>query len=191
MKRVSVVLAIVAVCTLIAVNASAQANFALRGIGLKAGIVEPEDVDMTLGLGLVFDLGTVHPRVAVESYAGFWSQTEEAYGAEYGVRDYSFGAKAKYMFPTSNPTLQPYLGGGLGLHILEAHAETAPISFGGSIIVPGYSASETDLKIGMDLGGGLRIDRGQKFAFFGEGWFTISEVSHFSLMAGATYMFGR
>jgi hypothetical protein len=192
MKRVSAALAAIAFCTLFAANASAQANLSLRGIGLKVGVVNPEDLDAALGLGLVLDLGTLHPNIAFESYAGYWSQTEDMYGAEYGVRDFSFGAKGKYMFKTSNPTVQPYAGAGLGLHILNAHADTDPVYFGGSLLYPGTSVSETETRIGLDLGGGLRIDRGSQFSFFGEGWFSIvSDVSQFSLMVGAEYMFGR
>ncbi|MCI0452296.1 MAG: outer membrane beta-barrel protein [Candidatus Latescibacteria bacterium] len=192
MKRFSMALAAVAFCTLVAADASAQANLSLRGIGLKAGVVNPEDLDTTLGLGLVFDLGTIHPNWALESYAGYWSQTEEEFGAEFGIKDFSFGAKTKYMFKTKNPTLQPYVGGGLGLHVLNAHAEIDPVSIGGTVVFPGSSADDTELRVGFDLGGGLRIDRGQQFAFIGEGWFSVvSDASHFSLMVGAVYMFGR
>ena len=192
MKRVSAVLGTMAFCTLLAADASAEASVSLRGIGLKAGVVNPEDLDATLGLGLVFDLGTLHPNVAFESYAGYWSQTEDAYGAEFGVKDFSFGAKAKYMFKTSNPTVQPYAGGGLGLHFLNAHADVDPVYFGGTLVFPGSSESDTETRIGLDLGGGLRIDRGSQFSFFGEGWFSIiSDISQFSLMVGAEYMFGR
>lgn len=192
MKRISLAVAAFAICTMIAASASAQANVGLRGLGLKAGLVNPENVDATLGLGLIFDLGTLHPNVAFESYAGYWSQTEDDFGGEFGVRDFAFGAKAKYMFKTSNPTVQPYAGAGLGLHILNAHAESDPVYFGGSLVFPGYSVSDTETRVGLDLGGGLRIDRGSQFAFVGEGWFSVvSDVSHFSLMVGAVYMFGR
>lgn len=185
MKRVSVVMAAAAAFTLIAGSASAASNLSLRGIGLKAGIVNPEDLDMTLGVGVVFDLGTLHPDWAFETYAGFWSQTDEDLGFEFGVKDFSFGAKTKYMFETSNATLQPFVSGGLGLHIVNAHVDAPPIFYN-------FSADDTELKVGLDLGGGLRIDRGGQFAFLGEGWFTlISDVNHFSLMAGAVYMFGR
>ena len=191
MKRVSVALVAMAICTLMAANVSAAANLALRGIGLKVGIVNPEDVDLTLGAGLIFDLGTVHPNIALESYAGFWSQTEEVYGSEFRVRDFAFGAKGKYMFKISNPSVQPFAGAGLGLHFVSANAETPPFSFGG-ITIPGYSVGDTDTELGLDLGGGLRIDTGSRFSFVGEGWFTlVSDVNHFSLMAGAVYMFGR
>jgi hypothetical protein len=179
-------------CTLTAASVSAETNIALRGIGLKAGLVDPDHVSATLGLGLIFDMGTLDPHVALESYAGYWSQSDEGYGAEAGVRDFSFGAKAKYMFTTSNPTLQPYAGAGLGLHIVNAHADIAPTYFGGTLLFPGESFSDTETKLGLDLGGGLRIDRGNQFAFVGESWFTIvSDVSQFSLMIGAVYMFGR
>ena len=191
MKRISALLAAVAICTLSVAEASAQANLALRGIGLKAGVVNPEEVDATFGLGLIFDLGTVHPQWALETYAGYWSQTEEYYGVEAGVSDFSFGGKVKYMFNTSNPAIQPYAAAGLGLHVFDAHAETPPVYFGGTLIYPGQSISDTYLELGLDLGGGLRIDQGGQFSFLADAWFSITEVNHFSLMAGACYMFGR
>ncbi len=192
MKRFSMVVAAVAVCTLVTVDAFAAANLSLRGIGLKAGVVNPEDLDMTLGVGLVFDLGTIAPNWALESYAGYWSQSEEFFGTEFGVRDFAFGGKTKYMFKTKNPSVQPFVGGGLGFHVMTAHAEIAPVYFGTTLVLPGSSADDTEFKVGADLGGGLRIDTGGQFAFIGEGWFTlVSDVSHFSLMAGAVYMFGR
>jgi hypothetical protein len=191
MKRISAFLVAAAICTLSAANASAQANLSLRGIGLKAGVVNPEEVDATLGLGLIFDLGTVHPQWALESYAGWWSQGEEAYGMEAGITDYSFGGTVKYLFETSNPTIQPFAGAGLGLHIYDMHAETPPVYFGGTLIYPGTSYNDTDVELGLDLGGGIRIDRGNQFAFMSDMWFTISDLTQFSLMVGAVYMFGR
>jgi hypothetical protein len=192
MKRLSAVLAAVAICTVIAGSASAEANLALRGIGLKAGVVNPDNFSTTLGFALVADLGTIAPKVALESYAGYWSQTESDFGAEVGVKDYMFGGKAKYMFTTSNPTLQPYAGAGLGLHIVNAHVDVPAVSFGGSTIFPAQTLSDTNVKVGLDLGGGLRMDRGGQFAFLGEAWFTaVSDVSQLSVMVGAVYMFGR
>jgi hypothetical protein len=191
MKGFKTGLLALALCTLLVANASAQANLALRGIGLKMGVVNPEQVDATFGLGLMFDLGTIHPQWALESYAGWWSQGEEAYGMEAGVTDYSFGGTVKYLFETSNPTLQPFAGAGLGLHIYDMHAETAPVYFGGTLLYPGSSYNDTEVELGLDLGGGLRIDRGNQFAFMTDAWFTISDVSQFSLMIGGIYMFGR
>lgn len=185
MKRVSMVMAGVAFCTLFAVSASAEANLALRGIGLKAGFVNPEDLGTTVGFGLMADLGTLHPQVALESYAGYWQQTESDFGTEFGVKDFTFGGKAKYLFETSNPSVQPFAGAGLGFHVLNAHVDLQQIS-------PGLSDSETDFKLGFDVGGGLRYDNGGQFSLLGEAWYTaVSDVSHFSLMLGAVYMFGR
>ncbi len=192
MKRITLVLAAVAFCTLVAAGASAESNVALRGIGLKAGVVNPEDLSSTLGFGFVFDLGTLHPNVAMESYAGYWQQTETGFGVDVGVKDFAFGGKAKYMFNASNPTLQPYAGAGLGLHILSASVDMPAVTSGGTVLFPATSLSDTDVKLGLDLGGGVRIDRGSQFAFIGEMWFTaVSDVSHFSAMIGAVYMFGR
>jgi len=135
---------------------------------------------------------TLAENVAFESYAGYWSQADDAFGTEFGVRDFAFGSKAKYMFTTSNPTVQPYVGGGLGLHILNAHAESPAYYSGGILLIPGYSASDTEVRLGMDLGGGVKIDRGNTFSFFSEAYFSVvSDITHFSFMVGAEYMFGR
>jgi len=185
MKRVSMLAVGVAICTLFAVNASAEANLALRGIGLKAGFVNPENLSTTIGFGLVADLGTLHPQVELESYAGYWQQTEGDFGADFGVKDFAFGSKAKYMFETNNPAVQPFAGAGLGFHILNAHVDLQQV-------IPGASASETDFKLGFDLGGGLRYDNGGQFALLGEAWYTaVSDFSQFNVMVGAVYMFGR
>ena len=192
MKRFSVGLAVLAICALCASNAFAQANLGLRGIGLKAGVVDPEDVDATLGLGLIMDMGTFHPNFAFETNVGWWSTGEDAYGISYDVTDVSFGGRTKYLFNTTNPSLVPYVGAGLGLHVLSASAETAPVYMGDIVLFPGYSAEETEVRVGLDLGGGLKIDNGGQFAFTGEGWFSIvSDASHLSFMIGAIYMFGR
>jgi hypothetical protein len=192
MKRLSAVIAAVAICTVLAPYASAETNLALRGIGLKAGVVNPDEIGSTLGLGLIADLGTIHPNVALESYAGYWSQTESDFGAEVGVKDFSFGGKAKYLFNVSNPTVQPFAGAGLGLHVLNANVDIPAVTVGGSTIFPATSMSDTDVKVGLDLGGGLRLDRGSQFSFLGEAYYSIvSDVSQFSVMVGAVYMFGR
>jgi len=192
MKRFSVFVLVAVFCALVTTTASAQANFALRGIGLKAGVVNPEDLDTTLGGALVCDLGTIHPNWAFESYAGYWSQTEDEFGVEFGVSDFSFGAKTKYLFETKNPTLQPFVGGGLGFHVLNAHVDIPPITSGGTVLFPGSSVDDSEFKLGLDFGGGVRLDRGSQFSFLGEGWFSIvSDMSQFSLMVGAVYMFGR
>jgi len=191
MKAVSAVVIAVAICTLVAADASAEANLALRGIGVRAGVVNPEDVDATFGFSLVMDLGTIHPNWALETNAGFWSQSESFYGYEYGLNDFSFGSRVKYLFPVSNAILQPYAGAGLGLHIFNAHAETNAVYYGGTLLYPGQRVENTDLELGLDLGGGLFIDQGGSWAFTTDAWFTVCDVSQFSLMAGAVYMFGR
>src|SRR5262245_47257439 len=192
MKRIIALLAVVAICTLHAATASAQANVALQGIGLKAGLVSPDNVDTTVGFGLIFDLGTVHPQFALETYAGYWSQGEDSYGVSADVTDYSFGGKVKYMIATSNPTIQPYAGAGLGLHVLDLHGETPPMYFGGSLLFPGTSYDDTDVKLGLDLGGGVKIDRGNTLAFVSDAWISVvSDVTQFQLMVCAIYMFGR
>jgi hypothetical protein len=63
---------------------------------------------------------------------------------------------------------------------------------GNTLIFPGYEVEDSEVRLGLDLGGGLKIDNGGQFAFVGEGWFSVvSDASHLSFMVGAIYMFGR
>jgi hypothetical protein len=51
---------------------------------------------------------------------------------------------------------------------------------------------DTNVDLGLDLGGGLRIDRGSQFSFVGElAYSIVSDDNQFSFMVGAVYMFGR
>jgi hypothetical protein len=192
MKLLAVILVSVILCTLISSNAFAQSNLALRGIGVKIGMVDPEGVDTAFEFGLVADLGTITPNVSLESHVNFWSvKNDIAGGGEVSVRDFVFGAKGKYIFSTVNPVIKPFAGAGLGFHILRSGIDIPAIYYGGSMIMPAVSESDTEIKIGLDIGGGILGDINQSWAVQGEAWYSIvSDINQLSLQIALLYKLG-
>lgn len=192
MKQFIVILISVTLCAFISSNAIAQSNLTLRGIGVKIGIVDPEDVDTALEIGFIADLGTITPNVSLESHVNFWSiKNDIPGGGEVHVRDIVFGVKGKYMFSISNPVITPYAGAGLGFHILSSGVDIPAVYFGGEMIMPAISESDTEIKIGLDIGGGIQGDINQRWAIQGETWYSIvSDISQLSLQIALLYKLG-
>lgn len=188
MKQVAAILAVVAVCTM-AFAGAAQASLALEGVGGHVSFVSPDNVDASIGIGFLMDMGFTGTQFGMESYAGYWSHTESAFGVEASVSDFIIGSRGKYRFLVSSPSVHPYVGAGLGFHFVTAGVDIASYDFGGTTI-PGTSASNTELKLGLDLGGGLALDVSDHVALLGDTWVSlVSDVSQFTLRLGALYRF--
>jgi opacity protein-like surface antigen len=163
-----------------------RSDLGLKRIGGALGYVSPENLDGVLGLGAFADWGTIAPRIGLESRLDYWSHSEESFGAKASIHDVIFGARAKYMFEVANPRIQPFAGGGLALHFLGAKVETP--AMGG---LPAMSASSSDTKLGVDLGGGISSPINPSLDFLGEAWYGIvSDVSQLSLRVGLSYRMG-
>lgn len=192
MTKSGAFLLIIAICTIVAAAVPASAAVGLQGLGFRVGVVDPDGVDATIGLGLVMDMGSITPNVALEGYSKLWWQSEGAFGTEWSVRDVAFGARTTYRFDVGNPGIRPYAGGGLGIHVMTAEVSTAPVIVGGTVLYPGSSIDDTELHLGLDLGGGVRFDSGGKYAFLTEFWYSVvNDFSHVALNVGLVYMFGR
>ena len=163
--------------------ASAQANLGFKGIGVRAGMVDPENLDATLAFGIFTDLGTFHPSVSFETYVSYWSWSEDVAGlAEVSFRDVVIGAKTEYMFNVS--TIRPFIGAGLSVHILKSEM---------AIGIPGvfsFDASATDTKLGVDVGGGLRANASDRIDIIGEAWYGfVSNINQLGVTAGVLFKF--
>jgi hypothetical protein len=186
MKRFGLIIALVAFCTILS-SGAAHAALALEGVGGHVSIVSPDNVDGSVGLGFLMDMGFVGTQYGLETYAAYWSNTESAFGAEASVSDFLVGGRGKYGFITASPSLHPYVGAGLGLHYVTASVDIASYNFGG-VIVPGSSVSDSEVKLGVDLGGGMTWDAGDRVSLLSDAWFTIvSDVSQFTLRLGLLY----
>lgn len=192
MKARFVILLTLLICMVAWQNAAAQTDLGFKGAGLRLGFVAPEDINTTPAIGLFMDLGTFAPRVGLETYGNYWSQTEEMLGfGEVSVKDVAIGGRTKYYFPVNSPQFQPFVGGGLGLHFVTARVYTPAQDLGG-FLIPEMEVKDTSTKLGLDLGGGVAAPVGVSTKLLGEVWYGIvSDVSQFSMNIGVQYNFGR
>jgi opacity protein-like surface antigen len=185
MKRNILLLTLVS-CVALASTAMAQADLGLKNAGVALGFVNVEDIDGTFSVGVFANHGTIAPRVGLESRIDFWSKSEDEFGVEVSVRDIAIGARAKYYFDVASTKVQPFAGAGLGIHFLAMEVSMPPI--GGS---PGFEDSESETRLGLDLGGGLSTPIGPRTDFLAEAWYGIvSDVNQFSLRAGLAWKLG-
>lgn len=171
-------------------KAAAQSDLDFKGVGLEVGFVNPENIDATVGLGVFADLGTITPQIQLETYLDYWSKSEEEFGMKVSFRDIAIGAKAKYLFKVSSNSIHPFIGGGLGIHFLNAEVTFADQDIGG-FYLPGVSASDSSTELGIDLGGGFNAPVSPKMDFLTEIWIGIvSDVNQLSLKVGVLYNLG-
>lgn len=167
---------------------SAQANLGFKGVGVRAGMVDPENLDATLVFGIFTDMGTFHPKVSFETYIDYWSWSENIAGLDMSYRDIALGAKTEYMFDVS-PVVRPFAGAGLSLHFLKAEMGMDFSSLG----VPGvptYTMSDSETRLGFDIGGGIRANASEKIDFIGEVWYgLVSDINQLGVTAGLLFKF--
>ncbi len=163
--------------------AGAQTNLGLRGVGVRVGVANAENLDTALAFGLFTDLGLFHPNVSFETYMNYWSQTEGVPNfGEVPFRDIAVGAKVEYMFTLATPTVRPFVGGGLSLHFLRTEMSFEAFS------IPGISVGASETRLGLDLGGGLRAGVADRIDFIGEAWYTmVSDFNQLGIQAGLLF----
>lgn len=190
MKKCIVLALVACFCTPVSQNAMAS-DLGFKGVGVSVGMVSPEDIDATFGFGVFADHGWITPEIALESHIDYWSKSEDMGFGEVSIRDIAVGARGKYMFPTSGRVF-PFVGAGLGLHFLNAKVDVPAVDLGGGVIIPGYTADDSETRLGLDLGGGMKMPVSPKTDFIAEAWYGIvSDVSQFSLRVGMEWAVGQ
>lgn len=190
MTRFFCLIAAICLCLFGWSSAAAQSDLGFKGVGGELGIVNPEDIDATLGLGVFADFGEIIPSLRLEGYLDYWSNSQSEFGFEMSVRDIALGAKTKYVFKMSNSIVQPFVGGGLGIHFIHGEV-TMPDQNVGGFIIPGLTVDDSSTKLGLDLGGGMSIPINHKMDFLTELWFGIvSDVNQMSFKLGMVYRLG-
>lgn len=165
---------------------TSESNLGLNRLGVEIGLVDPEAAGSTLGFGAFADLGNLSRDVRLSSHLGYWSKSEEDFGAEASVRDISVGARARYMFHVASK-LQPYAGAGLGLHFFHAKVVVPDQDMGGGFIMPGFTAEDSETKLGLDLGGGAVTPLNPKTDLFLDLWYTLADIDQLSMKAGVSF----
>lgn len=173
-------------------GALADADIGFKGAGGKLSFVSPDDIDATIGLGAIVDLGTIIPELGLQATLDFWSKSEDELGAEASFRDIVLGARTAYNFPVENPDFKPYVAGGLAIHIFHSEVDVPPLRdpFGNVIPGTGGTFDDTETKIGLDLAGGTGYAVADNADLIAEAMFRIvSDVSQFVISAGVVFWF--
>lgn len=128
-------------------------NLEFRGIGVDVGYIWPSTIEPTAQAGLRADLGFIGPRVRVSPALRFWSSSlDEDEIARLGDQirrlcerqagsgcpsfdlgdirrsDLELSVDGQYLIPTGY-TLEPYLGAGGSLHLLNGSGEAISGTF--------------------------------------------------------------
>ncbi len=168
-------------------SAFAQSNIDLNGIGLKLGFVDPEGVESVIGFGALADLGTITPNIMLEANLDYWSKSEGSSSLnsiEVSFRDLIVGGTAKYMFKSASPKFRPFVGGGLAFHFFKAAVNSSNPLVGNS--------DNSEMKIGIHLGGGLFYSLSPQLDLLADGRYTIvSDASQIALQAGVVLRFPK
>ncbi len=187
MKKCMVTIVLACFCTLVSQNAMADADLGLKSVGVNVGMVSPEHVDATFGLGVFANNGYITPEIQLESRIDYWGKSDSSPYGDLKFSDVAVGARGKYMFPTSSPTVHPFAGLGLGMHFLHSSVEVPPMDFGGGTI-PGYTVSDSETRLGLDLGGGFEMPVNPSSDFVAEAWYGIvSDVNQFAVKIGMAW----
>lgn len=186
MRYQSILFIAIAALALTVTSASAQTDMGFKGVGAQVGVVNPEDISSTWGLGVLADLGTITPQIGLEAHLDFWTKSDSEFGFDTSIRDIAAGARARYFIPVKSVKVQPYAGAGLAMHFLHASVEIPDIVNGGTM-----TADDSDTKLGLDIGGGMSARMNDRTDFIGELWFgLVSDVSQVSARVGVVYKLG-
>lgn len=180
-------------------------NLEFRGIGLDFGAVWPANVERTLSFGVRADMGFAGPRVRISPAIRFWSSTvqdDEIARLEAQIRalcerhagaicppfdlgeversDLELAVDAHYLFPTGY-SIQPYLGGGLGLHLLNGRGEAIDGTFVEDLL--------DTVSPALNLLGGIHIPLSSAIELLTEARFVlVSDVRYASILVGGTWI---
>jgi len=75
MRSIVTALAACSLLTLAALPAAADARLQFTGIGGHIGLVSPENLDSTFGLGVHADLGSLSDNVRLEGNLDYWKSS--------------------------------------------------------------------------------------------------------------------
>ena len=183
MKRSALVLAsLLAICGIAATSSGAgaadatteQSGLGFQGMGIRIGVVDPEDASSTVVFGAHVDAGQIVPHLHLVPNLEYWSVGV----AGYDTSDLGFGLDANLDFPLQGSTVTPYAGAGLGLHFF-------------SFDVPvGFAADDSKTKLGINIQGGIREQFMPNLSGFGEIRYSfIEDFNQLKLLGGFTYHF--
>ncbi len=184
MKSKLFILVLVSMVMMFAASAFGQADIGFKAVGVKAGLVKPEDVDGTIGFGAIVDLGIFAPQFGWEAEIAYWKKSESKNNVEASVRDIAILSSCKYSFPVPESQFIPFLGAGLGIHLGKFEVKQTQQFFGSQ------KQSKSETKFGFHILGGTEMKFSPEINGFAElRYCFVSDINQLWLMAGAKYYF--
>jgi opacity protein-like surface antigen len=166
-RRTAVLFTVVLATSMIFATGAVAGSF-----GVDVAYISPEGLDGTIGVGGFLNFATPVSSLQVEPFASYWSKSEGVPGAEASLSDLTLGARGKFMIPL-DAKVEPYLAGGLGIHVLKASSDI-------TLFDQSTSFSVSDSKLGVDLGGGISVPITERFSLRGEGWYSFVDSSNWA-----------
>lgn len=161
---------------LLSVLATSAAHAEGVKVGVGAGYVDPSNIGGTVWLtgGARFNVSS---NVVLEPELGYWQKSESYQGlVDASVKDFNLGANVLYAFPSKGKA-SFWAGAGLGAHVLK-----------GAIGFPGFSASDSETKIGGQLLAGVDYKIGSSMSLFGGARYDlVSDFNQFKIYAGLRF----
>lgn len=157
--RAKHMLAAAALFALAAALAPMAHAYGLSGVGFKLGATQPEDLDQALTMGVHLEFEQPGSRLHLLPGVMWWSED--------GITDVNPNVDMYYHFAPEG-TVTPYLGAGLGVHMLE------------------FRGGGSDSQLGLNLFGGVRVPMSASHLFL-EARYSAAETSQFGVMGGVTF----
>ncbi|HET9951831.1 MAG TPA: outer membrane beta-barrel protein [Candidatus Eisenbacteria bacterium] len=163
--------------------AQSEAGLGIKGIGVRLGLVDPEDASSALMYGVHVDAGQLVKGVHLIPSVEYWNVGTDLGGYHADVNDLAIRLGVNFDFPLQGQRFTPYLGGAFGYHHVKSETN-APLAPGAAD--PNFS----DDKFGFDVQGGARNQFTPNLSMFGElGYSFVSDASQLRLLGGLTYHF--
>lgn len=168
-------------------------NLEFRGVGVDFGMVWPATIESTIVMGIRADLGFLGPNLRIVPGITYWSsflRADEVRRLELQIADVSgvdrvnlgqirrsdlsLNVEAHYFF---DPELivQPYAGGGFGLHFLNGRGEVISGTFVEDLL--------TTVAPSINVVGGLEVPMGPHLAVFTEGRYSLSADVRYGMLS--------
>jgi hypothetical protein len=106
---------------------TSSADMQAGRIGAKIGFVSPEGtIGSAFGIGGSVELGRISPSFRTEGNIELWHKSRSIYNWSY--TDFCIDTTSKYDITLSQNQMVPFVGGGLGIHILRwGYGESNPV----------------------------------------------------------------
>jgi len=150
-----------------------------KGIGARIGYVAPpsDGWEGTVGFDVLGDL-RIKPNVMIEPGVRYFSaEPKQTISLDGSFKDFQIFANAKYLLGKPKSSFEPYLGAGVGLHFVTVKnagfADVDETKFGLNLVGGGYFNVSPSIKLNVEAGYAI-----------------VSDMNHFTLMAGAVFALG-